>query len=82
MPTYDYYCPANERTLEVWHSMGEKLATWGEVCARTALDPGDTPPDSPVERRITGGTFISGKKNEAAAPMPAGVCCKGRCGCA
>ena len=34
MPTYDYYCPANARTLEVRHSMSEKLSTWGELRAR------------------------------------------------
>lgn len=73
MPTYDYYCPANARTLEVRHSINEKLSTWGELCARIQADPGDTPPDSPVQRLITGGALIGGARSEAAPPvMPCG----------
>ena len=32
--------------------MKESAATWGELCAFANVDPGDTPVDSPVERRL------------------------------
>lgn len=82
MPTYDYFCAANARTLEVRHGMNENIQTWGELCARAQVDADDTPPDSPVTRLITGGNIISGIKSEA-APMPSlPPCAHGRCGCA
>jgi len=34
MPTYEYRCETNGRTLEVSHSMRETIATWGELCDR------------------------------------------------
>ena len=80
MPTYDYYCPANTRTLEVRHSLSEKLSTWGELCSRVQADPGDTPPDSPVQRLITGGTLIGSTKSETAPPVL--PCGQAYCKCA
>jgi len=29
MPTYDYRCDANGKTVEVIHRMSEQLNTWG-----------------------------------------------------
>jgi hypothetical protein len=52
MSFYDYYCPANKRTVEVRHAINQKLKTWGEVCQKAGLEPGKTPLDSPVERLI------------------------------
>jgi hypothetical protein len=52
MSFYDYYCPANKRTVEVRHAITKKLATWGEVCQAAGIEPGKTPLDSPVERLI------------------------------
>lgn len=52
MPMYEYHCPANEQTIEVEHGMRTRLATWGELCAAAAIDPGPTPIDAPVERLI------------------------------
>jgi hypothetical protein len=52
MPLYDYICPANGTQIEVEHSMKTAVRTWGELCERAGLDLGDTPPDSPVEKRI------------------------------
>jgi hypothetical protein len=52
MPVYNYYCPANDTALEVHHGMREDLHTWGELCARLGLAPGDTPVDAPVERLL------------------------------
>ncbi len=55
MAVYDYYCKANQRTIEVRHPMSETLKTWGELCLRADIEPGDTPADSPITRLITGG---------------------------
>ena len=85
MPSYDYYCPANGKTVEVNHRMSEILKSWGEICERTHLELGDTPSDSPVEKRITGGVFIHspGKGNDSTPEFSAGSCCAGGgCGCA
>lgn len=50
MPRYDYHCPANGRTVEVRHGVDERVLTWGELCERLGLSPGETPPGSPVEK--------------------------------
>jgi hypothetical protein len=52
MPVYEYVCPANNLAVEVTHGMNEKASTWGELCRLAGLDPGETPPGSPVERLI------------------------------
>ena len=53
MPRYDYYCPANDRVVEVRHGADELLQTWGEVRERAGLEAGDaTPADAAVERVI------------------------------
>ena len=79
MPTYDYRCDANGRVVEVRHSMSERLTTWGELCALAGLEPGSTPPDSPVVRLITGGQVVrSSSLGDSAAPACAsGPCCGG-----
>ena len=50
MPTYDYHCDANGQTVQVQHRMSEEVTTWGELCTRAAIEPGDTPADSPVAK--------------------------------
>lgn len=52
MPRYDYHCPANGKTLEVNHSMVERVETWQQLATLAGIEPGDTPPDSPVERQF------------------------------
>lgn len=32
--------------------MTESLANWGELCELARIEPGDTPPDAPVERLL------------------------------
>ena len=59
MPTYDYKCEANQRVVEVRHSLKEVIETWGQLCEKADIEPGDTPLDSPVTRLITGGSFNS-----------------------
>ena len=87
MPTYDYRCPANGEVLEVEHKLAEKLATRGELCARTGRAPGSTPPGAPIERLITGGNVVRagalGSTRERpcdTGPCGAPVCGGGGCG--
>lgn len=82
MPTYDYRCETSGRVLEVQHGMNEKLSTWAELCERAGIDPGDTPPDTPVTRLITGGHVVSstGSGPEVSAPCATGTCGGGFCG--
>ncbi|MEN8175752.1 MAG: zinc ribbon domain-containing protein [Pseudomonadota bacterium] len=78
MPTYDYLCEANSRKVEVSHKMAEKILSWGELCDRAHIAPGDTPLDAPVRKLLSAGAVIgsSSLKN----PEPAcstGSCCPG-----
>ena len=81
MPTYDYHCDANDRTVEVRHRMSEDMTTWGEVCKAMGVDPDATPLDSPVKRLATGGHVInSSSRGSGYDPAPAcatGSCCAG-----
>ncbi|MCK5215140.1 MAG: hypothetical protein KAR05_07295 [Candidatus Omnitrophica bacterium] len=52
MAFYDYYCEANGQTVEVQHSMTEKLKTWGEVCRLAGIDPGKPPKNTKVIRLV------------------------------
>ncbi len=84
MPTYDYRCEANDRIVEVVHRMNDVVQTWGELCELAGIDPGDTPPDSPVTRLATGGNVLTGKGGDEPPAMPAcdlgGCCGGGACG--
>lgn len=80
MPTYDYRCEANGRLVEVVHRMSEPLRTWGDLCARAGIEPGDTPLDSPVTRMATGGNLMTHGLGSGREPAPAcasGACCPG-----
>lgn len=82
MPTYDYRCDANGKVLEVHHRMSDTLSTWGDLCERAGVEPGDTPADSPVHRLATGGNIIS-SNNLGSGSAPActtGSCPGGVCG--
>jgi hypothetical protein len=63
MPIYEYQCDANRIRVEVLHSMDERLKTWGELCERVGIDPGDTPPDSPVEKVLYAPGIATPKTN-------------------
>ena len=79
MPTYDYHCSQNNRTVSVQHSMKDRLTTWGELCQRTQEDPGTTPLETPVERVISGGIALP-----IASPvpqLPMAGCCGNPSGC-
>lgn len=78
MPTYDYFCAANGRKVEVRHSMRDELQSWGQLCELARLDPGETPLDSPVQRLISGGAFINSSSLSNPEPSCAtGSCCPG-----
>ena len=70
MPTYEYYCPENEQTVEVIHKMSEKLTTWGELCERAGTDPGETSPQTPIQRMISGGQLMLKKGGSPSPPIP------------
>jgi hypothetical protein len=82
MPTYDYRCETNGRVVEVRHRMSDDVRTWGELCGVAGIEPGDTPPESPVTRLATGGNLVnSGSLANADAPAcTTGGCAGGFCG--
>lgn len=82
MPTYDYRCPANDRVIEVSHSMATTLTSWQELAALAGLELGDTPGDAPVERVLSGGLGVMTSKGAMPDPPAGGSCCSGGgCGC-
>ena len=84
MPTYDYYCPGNGKTIEVFHGISRKLETWGELCELAGEDVGETSSDSPLKRLLGTGTLIDSRGGKEHGPGPAagGGCSRpGGCGC-
>jgi predicted nucleic acid-binding Zn ribbon protein len=80
MPTYEYYCEANDQTVEVMHSMSETLATWGELCACAGIDLQSTSEDAVVQKKLSAISLL--KKKVAAMVGGGGGCCGGGgCGC-
>ena len=73
MPTYDYRCEQNLRTVTVQHGMKDAIRTWGELCQRAGLEPSGTPAAAPVERIISGGIALPIASASPALPM-AGCC--------
>ena len=83
MPTYQYYCTDNHRTLEVLHPMSQTLRTWGEACALAEVDPGTTPAQAPVEKLLGAGMVLAPRAAAVptGGPPMGGGCCGGGCGC-
>jgi hypothetical protein len=78
MPTYDYYCESNDRTVEVSHKLAEQLSSWGDLCERAGIDAGRTDPKASVHKLITGGAVLTSKGAASAPPCETtGVCCGG-----
>ncbi len=77
MPTYDYYCEANGRKIEVRHKISENISSWGELCAHANENTGETPADTPVKRLITGGAIIGGTGSGSEPACASGACCPG-----
>lgn len=82
MPTYDYRCEANGQMVEVNHRMSEEVKTWGELCEKAGIEPGETPTDAPVVRMATGGNVITGSSSGGGdlPPCAGGGCPGGMCG--
>ena len=53
MPTYEYRCPSNGRSVEVLHAIGEAVEDWGTLCRLAGLPMGDTPSDAAVQKLIS-----------------------------
>ena len=64
MPYYEYQCAANGQTVEVRHGMSEELSTWGQLVDRAAIDAGDTPTDSPVQRIMSAPVPVTGSSGD------------------
>jgi predicted nucleic acid-binding Zn ribbon protein len=69
MPTYEYRCEANGRTVEVSHKMAELMHTWGELCERAGIAPGRTDRNAPVSKLMSAG-FISMGSSSSAMTCP------------
>ena len=71
MPKYDYYCEANQQTVEVNHPMSTSVQTWAELCTLSGAEPGDTEADAPVHKLLSGSFVATGSSG---APEPAHSC--------
>lgn len=79
MPVYEYYCPANHRTVEVIHGMSTQLQTWGQLCSACDEQLGTTHADEPVEKLLSAGMVVT---RSTPGPMDCarpGGCCGGGC---
>ncbi len=77
MALYDYYCEANDQTVEVRHSMSETVRTWGELCEVAGLESGDTPADAPLRRLMSAPVPLTGGSTDSSS----GPVCGTSCGC-
>jgi hypothetical protein len=68
MALYDYYCEANDRTVEVRHGMSESVKTWGDLCELAGIDAGDTPPDAPLRKLMGAPVPMTGSTGSDSAP--------------
>ena len=80
MPTYEYYCEVNDKTVEVLHSMDDVILTWGELCACAEVDVGDTATHTAVERKLSAVSLLP-KKSEGGSSSGGGCCGSGGGGC-
>ncbi len=81
MPRYDYFCPANDRTVEVTHSISVTLRTWGEVCDAASIQRGKTPASAKVRRMIGPGMLLGTRQGAGGGAGHAGGRCCGVGGC-
>ncbi|MCU7853474.1 MAG: zinc ribbon domain-containing protein [Candidatus Thiodiazotropha sp. (ex Monitilora ramsayi)] len=80
MPTYDYYCEANGRKVEVSHKIDVTVTTWEALAGLACIDPGDTPSETPVKKLISGAAVVNSKTLSNPEPACASGCASGRCG--
>lgn len=85
MPKYDYRCSATGAVVEVKHCMSDTMRTWGELCAKANIDPGDVPEEAPVERLLSASYVATdshhGHSSGDAGCSTGGCCGGGGCGC-
>ena len=65
MPKYDYYCDANDETIELTHSVETEITLWGQVCYAAQIPLGDTDPLAPVRRILTSAPALNVVKGPA-----------------
>ena len=71
MPSYDYFCDTNGRTLEVSHSMSLTLKTWGDICDTAHIDVGNTPKEAPLRRIFSTPQIATGNtKDQVTTQVP------------
>ena len=82
MPTYDYRCDTNGQVVEVNHRLSDLVNSWGDLCERAGIEPGDTPAAAPVRKLATGGNVVgSSTLSNPEPPCGSGACCpSGVCG--
>lgn len=81
MPTYEYYCSANHKTVEVMHGMTRTVSTWGELCELAEESLGKTSADEPVEKLMGTGMIISNDRQSGGGEAGGACCSGGGCGC-
>ncbi len=52
MPSYDYFCECNGKTVEANHSINDTISSWGELCYVAQHPLGETDPLAPVRKLI------------------------------
>ena len=65
MPYYEYHCTTNGQTIEVRHSMSERLETWGELVASAGVDVGTTPAEAPIAKLLSAPVPLKGSGGNA-----------------
>jgi len=77
MALYDYYCEANDRTVEVRHGMSESVKNWGDLCELAGIDAGDTPLDAPLRKLMGAPVPMTGSStgSDSAPACGTGGCC-------
>lgn len=77
MALYDYYCEANDRTVEVRHGMSGSVKTWGELCEMAGIETGDTAADAPLRKLMGAPVPMTGSSGGPSS----GPACGTSCGC-
>ena len=65
MPYYEDHCTTNGQTIEVRHSMSERLETWGELADAAGVEAGSTPAGTPVDKLLSAPIPVTGASAES-----------------
>jgi len=81
MPTYTYYCPLNNQSLDLRHRFSESVENWGELTFRAGQNPSpETPLDAPVQRIVTGGMLLTARRVSGGDACCGDTNCRGHSG--